>query len=263
MVGLLEDSLDSSDNESEFSLLTPDSEASKDDDLVYLSVGGQTFVTMADTLQESEYLRQLTSQSIDKRCFVDADPELFKHILRYLRHGQYPLFYQEGSGFDYGKYNDLLLEAEQLKIRKLANWIEHEAFKKLVKVDFQISTLKDIDPDNLQLPSHLSKPYSVKILSTIEKRYVCPRDIPLHKEPSKCGKKCLVVQALAGTVGPTKHVCPRDIHEEPFHCGKECWVAQARTIGPKYIDVPCKHAEVTTKTITIDREAMVARKPRE
>uniref|UniRef100_A0A060T6R6 ARAD1C15884p n=1 Tax=Blastobotrys adeninivorans TaxID=409370 RepID=A0A060T6R6_BLAAD len=228
----LEDSFNSSEasDESEFSLISADSGASDDDNLVYLSVGGQTFVTLEETLRESEYLRQLTSRSTDERCFVDGDPELFKHILRYLRHGQFPLFYKENSGFDYGKYHNLLNESKRLKIQKLANWIEREEFKKLVKIHLRSFTLKHVDPDRLYLPSYIYEPYSVQIFSLMERRYNCPRKIPVHKEPWDCGRKCWKVKA-----------CTRDD-------------------GSEYTNVPYHNAYVTEKSITIDRKAMIARK---
>lgn len=233
MVGLLEDSLNSSDNESEFSLLTPDSEASKDDGLIYLSVRGQTFVTVAETLQESEYLQRLTSQSIDKRCFVDADPELFKHILRYLRDGQYPLFYETNSGFDYGKYHDLLLESKQLKIQKLVDWIEQEKFKEVVKVSFQTYKMMDV-VDSFYMneymqelnQKYIQEPCSVQLVASTKRRYVCPREIPVHRELSDCGRKCL--KARIGT-------------------------------SPEYIYKPCYKAYVTKKFIKIDQKALDAR----
>lgn len=66
---------------------------------VVLQVGERRFVTTSDTLiQGSGFLRSLFSGRWDNAQddgshFVDADGDLFVHVLRYLRRGVFPLFY--------------------------------------------------------------------------------------------------------------------------------------------------------------------------
>jgi BTB/POZ domain-containing protein KCTD9 len=84
-----------------------------------LQVGERRFTTLASTLSDgSSFFASLLSdrwpesRSDDGSYFVDADPDLFVHILRYLRRGVPPVLYNKCQGFDYGLYRALQEEAE-------------------------------------------------------------------------------------------------------------------------------------------------------
>lgn len=107
---------------------------------VTLSVGGHPMTTSVATLVgKSEYFRDLFSgdwkaamarQSDgngDGTVFVDSDPEVFRHVLQYLRRGVFPLAYDQrrrgGGGHDYKLYADVLAEAQFFGIPKLERWL--------------------------------------------------------------------------------------------------------------------------------------------
>jgi hypothetical protein len=55
----------------------------------------------------------------DGSYFIDADAELFEHILHYLRHGVLLVFYDKSNGHDHAQYLALLKEAEYFQITQL------------------------------------------------------------------------------------------------------------------------------------------------
>lgn len=101
---------------------------------VVLEVGGRRFKTTYDTLKESSFFESLLSSRWnnvrhDGSYFIDADPGLFHYILRYLRRGVFPLFYNRVLGHDYDRYNSLLAEAKYFGIKKLESWLEEKLYQ--------------------------------------------------------------------------------------------------------------------------------------
>ncbi|KAI1270322.1 hypothetical protein F5Y18DRAFT_367911 [Xylariaceae sp. FL1019] len=75
--------------------------------------------------------------------FIDSDPDLFVEVLRYLRSGNFPLFFDTASQkYDYAKYTSLLGEAQYFGIEKLETWIKEQKYAKAVTVRYYT---KDID----------------------------------------------------------------------------------------------------------------------
>ncbi|KAL8866719.1 MAG: hypothetical protein Q9174_006127, partial [Haloplaca sp. 1 TL-2023] len=77
---------------------------------IVLQVGEQYFHTSKSTLDGSTFLHSLTERwAADKQpdgsFFLDQDPELFKHVLRFLRHGVFPLSYGNAKGHDFATYD--------------------------------------------------------------------------------------------------------------------------------------------------------------
>jgi hypothetical protein len=74
-----------------------------------LNIGGRKFQTQPSTLCSSSSLfrRQLSKNytwrvQVDGSYFMDADPDLFAHLLRFMRRPEiFPLFYTKANGFDY------------------------------------------------------------------------------------------------------------------------------------------------------------------
>ncbi|KAJ0419346.1 BTB/POZ protein [Aspergillus carlsbadensis] len=96
-------------------------------DIIELQVGQQRFTALRSTLTEqSTNFKSLlsgrwNSARSDGSYFVDADPDLFAHILNYLRRPDvYPIFYDDVKGHDYLKYHALLSEARYFGIDALA-----------------------------------------------------------------------------------------------------------------------------------------------
>ena len=107
---------------------------------ITLDVGGRIFQTYRVTLQDSEWLhayieRWLPPNSLDSPLFIDADPDVFEHILRYLRRQEvFPLFWSKSRGFDYDLYNRLEAEAGHFGIPVLEDWIKEKKYLPAVTV---------------------------------------------------------------------------------------------------------------------------------
>lgn len=85
------------------------------------------FYTTKNTLvQESGYFSALLSgrwkdATRDGVLQVDADADIFKHTLRFLRSNVFPVFYDGKKGFDYQLYSLLLQQAEYFMIDACVN----------------------------------------------------------------------------------------------------------------------------------------------
>jgi hypothetical protein len=72
----------------------------------------------------------------DGSYFIDADPELFEHLLRFMRRPSvFPLFYNTIQGFDYGLYSRLQEEANYFQIDTLYEWIKEKQYLLAVKIE--------------------------------------------------------------------------------------------------------------------------------
>jgi hypothetical protein len=79
--------------------------------------------------------RQLSDRSppwepeVDSSYFLDADSDLFEHLLRFMRLPKvFPLFYSKMNRFDYDLYNRLEAEALYFQIDALYEWIKAKVF---------------------------------------------------------------------------------------------------------------------------------------
>lgn len=95
-----------------------------------LDVGGRTFKVSRDMLLDYGYFRHKLlgkctwTPEPDGSYFFDSDPDLFEHLLRYMRRpAVLPLFYNNTIGFDYDLYNRLEKEAESFQLWALNAWI--------------------------------------------------------------------------------------------------------------------------------------------
>lgn len=116
--------------------------------------------------------------------FVDADPKMFQHILRYLRRNRFPIFYGK-NGHDHDMYEALLAEARYFQIDRLVNWLESQRYLDAVNILWEPITttgIKEATRANVEIGYH---PFSA-----METEYVCPRGIPVHERPSQCGRAC-------------------------------------------------------------------------
>ena len=165
---------------------------------VELQVGERRFTTLASTLTTNSTFfasllaRWQESQSGDGSYFVDADPELFTHILRYLRREILPVVWGKGSGFDRSFYRALQEEAAFLGIERLRKWIEEEGYLKAVTVRYAVQEIKGDGVDegyDATVDGNTEREYHP--WWGTEKVYRCPRDISRHRgNPGACGKAC-------------------------------------------------------------------------
>lgn len=98
---------------------------------ITLLVGETTFHTTLTTILPSAVLTRLTTLHSPAKgpYFIDADPELFVHVLRYLRTGMFPLFYSPDTGHDEPRYAALLNQARFYEIPKLEDWLTSKTYQ--------------------------------------------------------------------------------------------------------------------------------------
>ncbi|KAI0399984.1 hypothetical protein F4802DRAFT_514642 [Xylaria palmicola] len=180
-------------------------------DRITLQVGEQQFITTRDTLVgKSSYFDALLPDHSDRPkqkgsndIFIDSDPVLFREILRYLRSGNFPLFFDTGSRtYNYGLYTALLGEARYFGIPKLESWIQNQRFLDAVKIQYSTDIIEDDDSGEC-LKGHFStvradQQLDISYLSRTEDVYLCPRRILVHRgQPDKCGRQCLNARGVS------------------------------------------------------------------
>ncbi|KAL4929917.1 BTB/POZ domain-containing protein [Aspergillus undulatus] len=172
-------------------------------DIIELQVGERRFITTRQTLVEgSTYFESLLSgrwntTQADGSYFVNADPGLFEHILRYLRRPSAPpLFYDIVHGHNFPMYNALLEEAKYFGIDPLIEWLQKRKYIESVQIVRSIEKACPATP-----VSYFAAPLNVMVDSgtrvdyhphwVTEKVYLCPRKIERHRgHPAECGKWC-------------------------------------------------------------------------
>ncbi|PWY86595.1 hypothetical protein BO94DRAFT_546819 [Aspergillus sclerotioniger CBS 115572] len=177
--------------------MTTPSPSSPPDRRLTLQVGERIFTTTRSTLSESTFLDSLlssrwTSNALpDGSYFIDVDPTLFEHILRYLRRGIYPLFYSPDKGHDYALYAALLEEARYLGILKLQTWLEEKRYLNAVEVSTWMETIDDGDTSFLEKTRPANEWMELYPEWGVKKTYLCPRRIVVHRgSPGACGRQC-------------------------------------------------------------------------
>ncbi|KAK4996210.1 hypothetical protein LTR66_004131 [Elasticomyces elasticus] len=117
---------------------------------IILQVGQQRFVTTCETLAaESSFFASLLSGRwdnalVDDSYFIDVDPSLFEHILRYLRRGVLPVFYDMHKGHDYALYLALLEEAKYFQIPRLQEWLENKRYLRALMVECSVEEVEGV-----------------------------------------------------------------------------------------------------------------------
>ncbi|KAL8726740.1 MAG: hypothetical protein Q9166_006535 [cf. Caloplaca sp. 2 TL-2023] len=171
-------------------------------ELITLQVGEQRFNVTKETLSGSKMLEAKISgrwdsdKQSDGSYFVDADPEIFKPILRFLRHGVYPLYYGNSKGHEFGMYTAIQELATYLIIPKLTEWLSKRQYLRALAVETSAKVTEDED----ELRGTYSSDSRVVFHPTWRtvKKYVCPRGIGKHYDnPSGCGRACRAAQGVA------------------------------------------------------------------
>ncbi|KAJ8118554.1 hypothetical protein OPT61_g488 [Boeremia exigua] len=184
------------------SSLVPSSELGSDDSIhppiIILDVAGRTFKVSVDILIASSgfFQRQLSARfnwtpQRDGTYFLDADPELFEHLLRFMRRPSiFPLFWAKDRGFDYNLYQRLQAEAGYFKVFTLYQWIMDKRYLDAITIHThlpQVCELDDISHDTMAANISEERFYTPKV----HKTYVCPRGIVVHYgKRDACGRAC-------------------------------------------------------------------------
>ena len=161
---------------------------------IALQVGERRFVTTRETLEESDFFASLLSgrwsnAQEDGSYFIDADSTLFEHILRYLRRGVLPVFYDKAKGHDYGTYLALLEEAKYFGIMRLVNWLEQKQYLQAIKSVYSGEELEGTDGFRKTRGTDVELEWYPTW--RIKKVYICPRGIYVHRgNPGACGRAC-------------------------------------------------------------------------
>ncbi|KAG6090341.1 hypothetical protein E4U15_006663 [Claviceps sp. LM218 group G6] len=137
------------------------------DTRITLLVGERTFITTRRTLiRESGYFKQRFSTTWGQipPCFIDADPALFEHILRYLRHPIFPLFYNQAHGHDIGLYAALLNQANYFQISRLQKWLAAKRYLEAIQVKHTMDVVENWSDRTLPSDTYLkAEPYREEV----------------------------------------------------------------------------------------------------
>ena len=167
--------------------------------VITLDVGGRLFKACTDILIDESGLfqRQLSDRftwtpQADGSYFLDANPELFEHLLQFMRRpSKFPLFWSKDRGFDYDMYRRLQDEAEYFQVDALYQWLKDKKYLKTVSIcvhPLAIVETGDYVPRKW-LDGNFSE--SRHFVTKNRQAYVCPREMPEHRgAPGRCGKAC-------------------------------------------------------------------------
>ena len=175
----------------------------QDTNIVILNVGGRKFHTIRETLESSKWLKSMADcwqdnliRQSDGSIFVDADPEVFEHVLNFMRRPQtFPLFWSKEKGFDLAMYNKLAAEADYFLLHDLRDWIRAGTFTDAIKTNIIVQTQtlwpeRSPDPED-RYDSNTNTVEVVHIRSQlvdakVPKRYFCPSGFEDHYHRYDC-----------------------------------------------------------------------------
>ena len=125
----------------------------------------------------------------DGTYFIDADGDVFQHVLRHLRHETMPIFYDDVKGHEHALYAAVLEQARYFGVEPLRKWLEGQTYLQAVKVVVSMRVLMDVEEvsgstgSNVKIEHHVTR--------KTRKVYVCPRGIGRHRGNSDaCGRAC-------------------------------------------------------------------------
>ncbi|KAK3291962.1 BTB/POZ protein [Chaetomium fimeti] len=163
---------------------------------IHLQVGERRFTTARATLtEESGFFAALLSGRWenalqDGSYFIDADPNLFQHILAYLRRGVFPLF-DGAQGHDHHRYLALLEEARYFQIPQLEAWLSNKHYMMAAQVTYKAEEYDEDDPRWRTVTTAAGKTVEYHPQWATRKVYLCPRGIPEHRDNrTGCGRRC-------------------------------------------------------------------------
>ncbi|KAL9576281.1 MAG: hypothetical protein Q9203_007771 [Teloschistes exilis] len=132
----------------------------------------------------------------DGSYHLDADPDTFTHILRFLRDGIYPLAYDIERGHDFLLYTRVRCLAKFLLVENLVVWLREKRYLKAVRVETSARVTEKEDVIfGVGLGDVEDVGTKIKYFPSwrVVKRYVCPRRIH-NDNRAGCGRQCLRAQ---------------------------------------------------------------------
>ncbi|KAK2748157.1 hypothetical protein FQN57_001282 [Myotisia sp. PD_48] len=135
----------------------------------------------------------------DGSYFIDANPDIFKHVLDYMRSKVYPLFFSCAKGHDYPMYSALYSEAYRFRLPNLMYYFELEGYHQAVAIEYNHSYqtvsqqyYKERTMFKLTWPNSADHEMQINPQWVEQKTYLCPRRIELHYgHQERCGRACL------------------------------------------------------------------------
>ncbi|CAD6578244.1 MAG: hypothetical protein ASARMPREDX12_008688 [Alectoria sarmentosa] len=91
----------------------------------------------------------------DGSYFIDADGQVFEHVLRYLRHDIMPIFYDEVKGHEYALYLAVLEQARFFGVEPLQKWLEEHKYVQAVKIVHSARVLEGLEDVSGSTESHV------------------------------------------------------------------------------------------------------------
>lgn len=171
---------------------------------VILQVGERRFMTTEETLTDespffSSMLQHPHDAEADGSYFIDADPDVFEHVLRYLRHWVLPIFYDNAKGHDHALYHLLLQQAACFQIERLTRWLACRKYLDAVQTTITVEEVDHMYELSQPTGAHVEIEYH-----PFWKRNVvdmCPRGI--DKDESDSIASSMQYMSLQGDEGNT------------------------------------------------------------
>lgn len=170
---------------------------------ITLRLDEKLFYTTKKTLvQESGYFSALLSGRWKDTTrygvlHVNADADIFKHTLRFLRSNVFPVFYDGKKCFDHQLYSLLLQQAEYFVIDRLREWILEARYVQAVKIvrSIKVSESRKFGNPILQKFRKFDYTGDMKLeqfaFSTTRKFRTCPEEYPCGSDgPPDPGTYC-------------------------------------------------------------------------
>lgn len=156
-------------------------------DRVTVRVGEREFFTTRATLGPSTFFTTLWALHPPEQTeyFVDGDPVLFEHVLRYLRTRIFPLFFDPVKGHDTCLYFALLQQAKFYQIEALESWLARERYKDAVETKSRVVCKLMYGERQISnaIESTFGSGERIQILAyreSVEKNWPCPEKIWQH-----------------------------------------------------------------------------------
>lgn len=79
----------------------------------------------------------------DGSYFIETGAHIFEHILRYLRTGVLPVFYDKSTGHDFVLYQALLEESMYFAIDRLEEWLRKRKYLDAIEIHYLATETQD------------------------------------------------------------------------------------------------------------------------
>ena len=180
-------------------------------DKITLQMSERCFIITHETLVvESGFFASLLSECWNNAAendsyFVDANVNLFEHILRYLRREVFLFFYEKSKEHNYALYLALLEKTKYFQIRQLEEWLKKKQYFYALRIMYFATESEKIEGLNISRNTDIELKYYSEW--STKKVYVCSRGIYVHKKKSNaCEKDCRRAQDDADDIYEKKFV---------------------------------------------------------